>query len=110
MTTQPLSALTMLLSRHTKRREFIPLLGVAAAWPLGARAQERMRRVGVLMNTTSDEPDSQARVTALAQGLQEAGWAVGRNLRVDTRWGAGDAERNRKYDSLTSVRRIAPTR
>ena len=110
MTTQPLSALTKLLSRHTKRREFITLLGVAAAWPLGARAQERMRRVGVLMNTTSDEPDSQARVTALAQGLQEAGWAVGRNLRVDTRWGAGDAERNRKYDSLTSGRRIAPTR
>ena len=95
------------------RRAFITLLvGAAAAWPLAARAQqgERMRRVGVLMNTTPDEPDSQARVTALAQGLQEAGWAVGRNLRVDTRWGAGDAERNRKYDSLTSVRRIAPTR
>jgi len=55
------------------RREFITLLGGAAAWPLAARAQERMRRVGVLMNTTSDEPDSQARITALAQGLQEAG-------------------------------------
>jgi putative ABC transport system substrate-binding protein len=72
-----------------KRRNFITLLGGAAAWPLAARAQERVRRVGVLMNTTSDEPDSQARVTALAQGLQEAGWAVGRNLRIDTRWSGG---------------------
>jgi putative tryptophan/tyrosine transport system substrate-binding protein len=59
-----------------KRRAFITLLGGAAmAWPLAARAQqgERIRRVGVLMNTTPDEPDSEARVTALAQGLQEAG-------------------------------------
>jgi putative tryptophan/tyrosine transport system substrate-binding protein len=73
-----------------KRREFVRLLGGAiATWPFTARAQERMRRVGVLMNTTSDEPDSQARVTALAQGLQEAGWAVGRNLRIDTRWSGG---------------------
>jgi putative ABC transport system substrate-binding protein len=60
-----------------KRREFITLVCGMAAWPLVARAQERMRRVGVLMNTTSDEPDSQARVTALAQGLQEAGWGGG---------------------------------
>jgi putative ABC transport system substrate-binding protein len=72
-----------------KRRNFITLLGGAAAWPLAANAQGRVRRVGVLMNTTSDEPDSQARVTALAQGLQEAGWAVGRNLRIDTRWSGG---------------------
>jgi ABC-type uncharacterized transport system substrate-binding protein len=79
-----------------KRREFITLLGGAAAWPLAARAQERMRRVGVLMNTTSDEPDSQARVTALAQGLQEVGWAVGRNLRIDTRWSGGNRARLRK--------------
>jgi putative tryptophan/tyrosine transport system substrate-binding protein len=81
-----------------KRREFITLLGGAAAWPLAARGQqgERMRRVGVLMNTTPDEPDSQARVTALAQGLQEAGWTVGRNLRIDTRWSTGDRARLRK--------------
>jgi ABC-type uncharacterized transport system substrate-binding protein len=79
------------------RRQFITLLGgAAAAWPLAARAQERMRRVGVLMNTTSDEPDSQARVTALAQGLQEVGWAVGRNLRIDTRWSGGNRARLRK--------------
>ena len=55
-----------------------------------------MRRIGVLMNTTPDEPDSQARVTALAQGLQQAGWAVGRNLRIDTRWSSGNRARLRK--------------
>ena len=74
-----------------RRREFISLLGsAAAAWPLAARAQqaERMRRIGVLMYATPDEPESQARITALAQGLQEAGWAVGRNLRIDVRWAA----------------------
>jgi putative ABC transport system substrate-binding protein len=82
-----------------KRREFITLLGgAAAAWPLAAHAQqsESMRRVGVLMYTTPDEPESQARITALAQGLQEAGWAVGRNLRIDTRWSSGDLARLRK--------------
>jgi putative ABC transport system substrate-binding protein len=78
-----------------KRRDFIALRGGAAAWPLAARAQqvERVRRVGVLMYTTPDEPESQARVTALAQGLQEAGWSVGRNLRIDTRWSSGDCWR-----------------
>jgi putative ABC transport system substrate-binding protein len=68
-----------------KRREFITLLGGAAAWPLAARAQqgERMRRIGVLMNTGADEPESQARLAAFMQGLQELGWAAGRNLRID---------------------------
>jgi putative tryptophan/tyrosine transport system substrate-binding protein len=81
-----------------KRRDFITLLGGAATWPLAARAQEseRVRRVGVLMNTTPDEPESQARITALAQGLQEAGWSVGRNLRIDTRWSSGNRARLRK--------------
>ena len=81
-----------------RRREFITLLGgAAAAWPLAARAQqaERMRRVGVLMYTTPDEPDSQARITALAQGLEAAGWAVGRNVRIDVRWSSGDLARLR---------------
>src|SRR5262245_4256920 len=81
------------------RRKFLVALGgTAAAWPLAHRAQqgERIRRVGVLMNTTPDEPDSQARVTALAQGLQEAGWAVGRNLRIDTRWSSGNRARLHK--------------
>jgi putative tryptophan/tyrosine transport system substrate-binding protein len=67
-------------------------------WPHVARAQERekVRRIGVLMYTTPDEPESQARITALAQGLQEAGWAVGRNVRIDTRWSGGDIARLRK--------------
>jgi putative tryptophan/tyrosine transport system substrate-binding protein len=72
-----------------KRREFITLLGGAAAWPLAARAQqrERMRRIGVLMYLAADDPDSPARVAAFAQGLQELGWIDGRNIRIDYRWG-----------------------
>ena len=82
-----------------KRREFITLLGGAAVWPLAARAQqrERMRRIGVLMGVAADDPEGQARITAFAQGLQQLGWTVGRNLRIDYRWGAGDVERSRKY-------------
>ena len=81
-----------------RRREFIAALGGAAAMPLAALAQqaERVRRVGVLMFTTPDEPESQARITGLAQALQEAGWAVGRNLRIDVRWSGADFERVRK--------------
>jgi putative ABC transport system substrate-binding protein len=80
-----------------RRREFITLLGGAAAWPLTARAQERVRRVGVLMHTASDEPESQTNIAAFLQGLQEAGWAVGRNLRIDYRWSAADRIRLRRY-------------
>jgi putative ABC transport system substrate-binding protein len=81
------------------RREFITLLGGAAAWPLAARAQqpERMRRVGVLMNAAADDKDGQARVIAFVQALQELGWTDGRNARIDIRWGAGDPERYRGY-------------
>jgi len=81
-----------------KRRAFITLIGGAAAWPLAARAQqgERMRRIGVLMHTAADEPESQARLAAFMQGLQELGWAVGRNMRIDYRWSVGDAARLRK--------------
>jgi putative ABC transport system substrate-binding protein len=81
-----------------RRREFITLLGGAAAWPLEARAQqsERMRLVGVLMHATSDEPESQARIVAFAQGLQEVGWSVGRNVRIETRWSTGDVSRLRR--------------
>jgi putative ABC transport system substrate-binding protein len=81
-----------------RRREFMTLLGgAAAAWPLAAPAQQldQIRRVGVLMYSTPDEPESQARITALAQGLQEAGWTVGRNLRIDTRWSSGNLARLR---------------
>jgi putative ABC transport system substrate-binding protein len=83
-----------------RRREFITLLGGAAtAWPLIARAQqpERMRRIGVLMGPAADDPDGQARIAALLQGLQQLGWAVGRNVRVDIRWAAGNADDSRRY-------------
>jgi putative ABC transport system substrate-binding protein len=88
------------MANDIARRNFIAALGGAAvARPLAARAQqpERTRRVGVLMPFAADDPESQARLTAFAQGLQEAGWAVGRNLRIDYRWSAGDAERLRSY-------------
>ena len=77
-----------------KRREFVSLLGGVAAWPLAARAQQRekMRRIGVLMNLTADDAEGQGRLAAFQQGLQEAGWSVGRNVRIDLRWAAGDTE------------------
>jgi putative ABC transport system substrate-binding protein len=82
-----------------RRRAFITLLGGAAAWPLGARAQpgERMRRVGVFMSTAADDPESQLRLVAFVQGLQQAGWTVGHNLQIDIRWGAGDLALLRRY-------------
>jgi len=82
-----------------KRREFVTLLGGAAAWPLAARAQqgERMRRIGVLLNTAADDPLGQARVAAFVQGLQAAGWSDGRNVRIDTRGAAADPNNYRKY-------------
>jgi putative ABC transport system substrate-binding protein len=85
-----------------QRRDFITLLGgAAAAWPLAAWAQqqERMRRVGVLMNLGSDDAEGQARNAAFLQGLQELGWTVGRNVRIEYRWGAGDAELFRRHAS-----------
>ena len=75
-----------------KRRAFISLLGGAAmAWPLAARAQqrERMRRIGVLLNSAADDPAAHSRLTAFLQRLQELGWTHGRNVRIDIRWGRG---------------------
>src|SRR5262245_25789700 len=82
-----------------RRREVIMLLGGAAAWPRVARAQqgERMRRIGVLMNTDADDPLGQARNGVFLQGLQQAGWTIGRNVQIETRWAAGDADRLRTY-------------
>ncbi len=83
-----------------KRREFIGLLGGAAAvWPLAARAQQpgRMRRIGVLLNITADDPESQGRLAAFAQGLQSLGWVIGQNVRVDYRWGGGSVDAMRKH-------------
>src|SRR5262245_30078181 len=81
------------------RREFITLLGGAAAWPLAASAQpgERVRRIGVLINLGPDDPEGHARITAFAQGLQEAGWTTGRNVRIDYRWGGAGAGALAKY-------------
>jgi putative tryptophan/tyrosine transport system substrate-binding protein len=81
-----------------KRREFITLLGGAAAWPLAARAQqpERIRRIGALMNSAADDQEGQARMAAFLQRLQELGWTDGRNVRIETRWAGSDAERLRR--------------
>jgi putative ABC transport system substrate-binding protein len=83
-----------------KRREFITLLsGAAVAWPLAAGGQqpERMRRIGVLMNLASDDAEGQARLAAFHQGLQQLGWTVGRNVQIDYRWSAGNADYIRKF-------------
>ena len=84
-----------------KRREFITLLGggAAVAWPLAARAQqpERVRRIGVLMASAADDSESQARIAAFLQGLQQLGWADGRNVRIDTRWATTDADDIRRH-------------
>ena len=81
-----------------KRREFIALVGGAAAWPLAARAQqpERMRRVGVLMSLPQNDPGGQAEVAAFYQGLAALGWVEGRNIRIEFRWPGGD-ERARVF-------------
>jgi putative tryptophan/tyrosine transport system substrate-binding protein len=83
-----------------RRREFVTLFGGAVViWPLAARAQQstQKKHLGVLMNETADNPEAQDRYAAFLQELQEAGWAVGRNLRIDIRWGAGDVDRLRRY-------------
>jgi putative tryptophan/tyrosine transport system substrate-binding protein len=82
-----------------KRRDFITLLGGAAAWPLAARAQqrERVRRIGLMLSGLApDDSEGQARLTAFVQGLQELGWTDGRNIRIEYRRGLGDPERLRK--------------
>jgi putative ABC transport system substrate-binding protein len=79
------------LGADMQRREFISLLGGVAAWPLSARAQERVRKVGVLMGIESD-PDARIRVKALRQRLGELGWSEDRNTRIDVIWGEGDAD------------------
>jgi putative ABC transport system substrate-binding protein len=83
-----------------RRREFIALVGGAAAfWPVAARAQQarRVRRIGVLTNLAADDPEGQVRFTPFAQALAQLGWTVGENLRIEQRWAAADAERIRRY-------------
>jgi putative ABC transport system substrate-binding protein len=79
------------------RRDFMTLLGGAAAWPLAVRAQQGQRRIGVLMNGVATDADWQGRLDALTQMLRQIGWADGRNVRIEVRWNAGDAELARIY-------------
>ena len=113
---------------HLKRREFITLLGGAAAWPLTARAQqaERLRRIGVLSNLAEDDPESKVRIAVFLKEMRELRRNDGRNVQIDYRWAAGDAERYRKHaaelitlapdvilavttPAVTALRAIAPT-
>ena len=83
-----------------RRRDFIKVIaGSVAAWPLAAHAQQpdRTRRIGVLMSLPADDPEAQARVSALLHGLQELGWSVGRNMIADIRWSTGNSADSRKY-------------
>ena len=88
------------MGRQMRRRELITLVSSAAlAWPLAARAQQpdRVRRIGVLMTTAADDREGQTRLAAFQQGLQQFGWKDGRNVQIETRWGAADADRIRGY-------------
>jgi putative ABC transport system substrate-binding protein len=84
------------MKTNMRRREFLGLVGgMAAAWPLDASAQERVRRVGVLTNLRPDDAEIQSRLAVFVKGLEQLGWTVGRNLRIDYRWSEGDADRLR---------------
>jgi len=80
-----------------RRRDFIAALGGAVAWPLAARAQERVQRVGVLLPAAADDAEYQARVGAFQQGLGQLGWTIGRNVRIDTRWATTNAAEIRRH-------------
>ena len=87
------------MADYLRRREFITLLGGAAAWPRAARAQqpERMRRIGILLPAAADDSDFQVRVGAFLQGLALLGWTIGRNVRIDTRWAGANAAEIRRH-------------
>jgi putative ABC transport system substrate-binding protein len=87
------------MASHIERRKFLATLGGAAAWPIAARAQQsdRMRRIGVLMSMVENDPRGMEFITAFAQGLGELGWTIGRNVRIEYRWGAGDLDRFHRY-------------
>jgi putative tryptophan/tyrosine transport system substrate-binding protein len=88
------------MANYIGRRKFLATLGgAAAAWPLAARSQqpERVRRIGVLMSMVENDPRGMEFITAFAQGLGELGWTIGRNVRIEYRWGAGDLDRFHRY-------------
>jgi len=91
-----------------KRRQFIALLGGGATWPLAGRAQqgEQVRRIGVLINGSASDPDIQANVVVFQEALRKLGWADGRNVRIEYRWGAGSSDTIRKY--ATELVTLAP--
>src|SRR5204862_541395 len=92
-----------------RRREVLGALGaMATGWPLAARAQQadEVRHLGVLTNLASDDPIGHGRVAAWVKGLRERGWTDGHNLRIDTRWGADDADSSRRY--ATQLLELAP--
>src|SRR5262249_41820725 len=91
-----------------RRRDFITLLGGAAAWPLAARAQQREKvpRIGMLMPYAANDPQAQIRNAAFLQGLQQLGWTVGQNIQIDYRWSGGNMDETRKY--ATELVALAP--
>src|SRR5262249_2223887 len=90
---------------NMRRREFVGLIGGAAAWPLAARAQqsERVRRVGVLMAYAENDPEGKARFAGFRQGLTDFGWVEGRNLHIDVRWSGLEIARQQRdaYELIT---------
>src|SRR4029079_254331 len=92
-------AFSVLDCPHMKRQEFITVIGGAAVWPVSARAQqpERVRRIGVLLPGAAGDVEFQTRVGAFQQGLQQAGWSIGRNVRIDTRWATTNAAEIRRH-------------
>src|SRR5215510_5141755 len=94
------------MASYIGRRKFLATLGgAAAAWPLASRAQQRgrVRRIGALMALAADDPDAPVRVAAFAQGLQELGWTMGENVRIDYRWAPSEADRIRYAAELVAL-------
>jgi putative ABC transport system substrate-binding protein len=86
-----------------KRRDFITLLGGAAAWPVMAWGQERVRRIGVLMGQPAGDPVAQARSAAFLQGMQDLGWTIGRNVQIEHRWDTDEADIRRNAAELVAL-------
>ena len=94
-----------------RRRDIMKIIGGAAAgWPLATNAQqrERMRRIGVILPFAAEDPESSARIAGLLQGLSELVWTVGRNIRIDYRWGASNDDRGRVRRSAAELLGLAP--